>query len=201
MYCVKYSNRVLDAFGRDCKVNSVGFIKPWNAVRDSETYSLTYLPPSMINGIEQHLGLPIDSVKRHKITFSKNGMSSEQVKTTNGTYWENGEEFNHNIGTKEERVESGIHKIHQLIDPEIIFGFESKEHAEIAYNDMIYVGRSEYALYPNADFGIVEMTDAEFDELEGVETFQTDDEYAVFCGFNRAKNDEKQYVNIVRKEW
>ena len=32
-----------------------GFIKPWTAVRDSETYSQNFLTPSIIEGIEKKL--------------------------------------------------------------------------------------------------------------------------------------------------
>ena len=32
-----------------------GFIKPWTAVRDSETYSQQFLTPSIVEGIEKKL--------------------------------------------------------------------------------------------------------------------------------------------------
>lgn len=32
-----------------------GFIKPWTAVRDSETYSQQFLTPSIIEGMEKKL--------------------------------------------------------------------------------------------------------------------------------------------------
>ena len=32
-----------------------GFIKPWTAVRDSETYSQQFLTPSILAGIERKL--------------------------------------------------------------------------------------------------------------------------------------------------
>lgn len=42
MYVVTYTGKV-------------GFIKPWTAVRDGETFSQQFLTPSMIEGIEKKL--------------------------------------------------------------------------------------------------------------------------------------------------
>ena len=42
MFVVKYSGQF-------------GFIKPWTAVRDSETFSQQFLTPSIVEGIEKKL--------------------------------------------------------------------------------------------------------------------------------------------------
>lgn len=42
MYVVKYSG-------------PFGFIKPWTAVRDTETFSQQFLTPSIVEGIEKKL--------------------------------------------------------------------------------------------------------------------------------------------------
>ena len=42
MYIVKYTGKF-------------GFIKPWTAVRDGETFSQQFLTPSIIEGIEKKL--------------------------------------------------------------------------------------------------------------------------------------------------
>lgn len=192
MYCIKYSNRNADGnFGTPY----TGFFKPYNAVKDSETYSLTYLPPSVINGIENWLEIPQGSILRHKLTFDKNGMTRELVKTTYGIYWKNYKP----IQCVVKNTTNGIHIKHCLVNPEIIFAFDTKEHAEIAAKTTIYLGQMEYIIYPQDD--IKEMSEEEFDKLPGVETFQCEENNGVFCGFNRFKNNEKQFVEIVRKEW
>src|SRR5690606_41280950 len=54
-----------------------GFIKPWTAVRDSETFSQQFLTPSIIEGIRQKL--EVGSVSRHKLTYE--GISRQQEVT------------------------------------------------------------------------------------------------------------------------
>lgn len=53
-----------------------GFIKPWTAVRDGETFSQQFLTPSIIEGIEKKLfpeqlnknGV-VERIKRHKLSY------------------------------------------------------------------------------------------------------------------------------------
>lgn len=187
MYCVRYKSN-------DC---GVGYIRPWNAVRDGETYSLTYLIPSFINGIEKELGCK-GKILRHKLRF--NGMTDElfvspQIKRKSK---KGGGDINYR--------DNGISKIHQLFNPEIILGFESMEDAVNASRNTIYVGQTQYMIFPSSftseenddDNIIVEMSDEEFSKLSGTETFQTDENNGVYCGNNRHKNNERMFIKIVR---
>jgi hypothetical protein len=100
-------------------------------------------------------------------------------------------------------------KIHQLFRPEIILGFEKLEDAQELAKNCIYVGQTQYIIYP-VNFNdedddidgtvIVELTEDEFSKLTGTETFPSteDDEEAIYCGNNRQKNNEKMYIRIVR---
>ena len=185
MYCVKFENAIKPYFG---------FFRPYNAVRDNETYSLTYLPPSVLNGIENSLDIPLGSIVRHKLTFNKGKMDKELVKTTYGTKWIDKKPY---ISTIEGGL-SGFHIKHALINPVMVFGFGSREAAEVAYNSTIYAGQMEYMIYPSGK--IFELTEEEFDALPGVETFESD-ENGVDCGFNRFKNNEPMFVDINRVEW
>ncbi|MFT6937988.1 MAG: hypothetical protein ACJA1N_002292, partial [Saprospiraceae bacterium] len=52
-----------------------GFIKPWTAVRDSETFSQQFLTPSIVEGMEKKL-FPelletkgIQKIKRHRLNY------------------------------------------------------------------------------------------------------------------------------------
>lgn len=64
-----------------------GFIKPWTAVRDSETYSQQFLTPSIVVGIERKL-FPellknddgeIKKIVRHRINYC--GIDVQQERT------------------------------------------------------------------------------------------------------------------------
>jgi len=191
MYCVKFN-------GGPC---SVGYIRPWNSVRDSETYSLTYLPTSFINGIEAEHHC-VGKILRHKLRFS--GMTKELfVSEELMGLVKRGCGKNKHIEFLRMR-EHAISTIHQLSNPEIILGFEKLEDAEDAAKNSIYVGQEQYMIYP-VEFDedsniIVELTDEEFSKLSGTETFASteDDEDAVYCGNNRQKNNEKMFIKIVR---
>ncbi|MGN9307592.1 hypothetical protein [Enterococcus faecium] len=71
-YVVKYSG-------------AFGFIKPWTAVRDSETFSQQFLTPSIIEGIEKKL-FPellrergIKKIKRYRLNYQ--GLDMQQERT------------------------------------------------------------------------------------------------------------------------
>ena len=179
LYCVLFSNLSKPYYG---------YIKPWNAVRDNETYSLTYLPPSFINGIEDELRIN-GKILRHKLRFNKGRMEKDMKKCI--------------IYLKDNCVNHTIHIRHTLVNPEIILAFENYEDAKCALEQPLFVGQNIYPIYGNPNFGIVEMTDEDFDELEGVETFQTDenDEESIYVGNNRQKNNERMFIKIHRKEW
>ena len=68
-----------------------GFIKPWTAVRDGETFSQQFLTPSIIEGIEKKLfpellSIPgIYKILRHKLKYDSMN-SQQEVTQTRG--WE-----------------------------------------------------------------------------------------------------------------
>lgn len=178
MYCIKYKNIIKPYFG---------FISPWNSVRDDETYSQTYLTPSMLNGIEEELQLPMGSIIRHKLIFDSASIGiMEQIKTPK--YYKGG-------------VNTSIHKRHYLINPEIILAFNTKEEAEYALQYTIYLGQLEFTIAPDVEFGVKVYSEEEFDNLSGVETFSTNEEEGFFCGVNRFKDYTPMYINLTRIEW
>lgn len=185
LYCVRFKSPFC----------GVGYIRPWNSVRDGETYSLTYLPTSFINGIEVEQKCS-GKILRHKLRF--NGMVQEFFRS--GT---------DNVARYGKGTNNGISTIHQLYNPEIILGFEKLEDAQEVSKRYLYVGQRQYMVFPcnfyeDSDDGsddlIVEMTDEEFSKLRGSETFPSDenDEEAVYCGNNRQNGDERMYLRIVR---
>ena len=195
MYCVRFKS---DACG-------VGYIRPWNSVRDGETYSLTYIPTSFINGIELENNLS-GKILRHKLRF--NGMTTEMFVAEEIYELVLGGRGKDKKYKYTKTRDHAISKIHQLNLPEIILGFEKLEDAEKMSKSCIYVGQTQYLIFPSNFDGsdslggdvIVELDDEEFDKLLGTETFPSteDDEDAVYCGNNRQKGDEKMFIRIVR---
>jgi len=62
-----------------------GFIKPWTAVRDSETFSQQFLTPSIIEGMEKKL-FPellqekgIHKIMRHRLSYDQMSLQTEQI--------------------------------------------------------------------------------------------------------------------------
>jgi hypothetical protein len=193
MYCVRFK-------GGDC---SVGYIRPWNAVRDSETYSATYLPTSFIDGIVHENGLS-GKILRHKLRFK--GMVNEFFRSECSYGYikpcDRKTKNPYKYGKKRGETTS---KLHVLTQPEIILGFERLEDAEEMAKNYIYVGQTQYIIYPVTfddarDDIIVEMNDDEFSNLYGTETFESNegDDEAVYCGNNRQRNNEEMYIRIVR---
>lgn len=196
MYCVRFKSDIC----------GVGYIRPWNSVRDGETYSLTYIPTSFINGIELENGLS-GKILRHKLRF--NGMTKELfVSEERNGYILEGRSKQKKYNYKKVRSHFPS-TIHQLSCPEIILGFEKLEDAELMAKNCIYVGQTQYIIYPvnfseeDEDIDgtvVIELTDDEFSKLSGTETFASteDDEDAIYCGNNRQKNNERMYIRIVR---
>ena len=91
---------------------------------------------------------------------------------------------------------NSIHKRYLLTNPEITLAFECKEDALKAVEQPIYVGQTEFILYPNGD--VMEMTEEDFDKITGFECFSSnkEDPEAIYVGNNRQRNNERMYVKI-----
>lgn len=169
LFCVRYKN----------PGPAFAFFRGYNAVRDSETYSLTYLVPSVLDGIVLENNLT-GNIVRHKLRFdrmTKNGFSSCNL-------------FKN----------SGIHVKHELKNPEIILGFDNKEDADKMFGRNIYGGQSQYIIPPCERF---DADDTDFDDMPGVEAFAADkdDINSFYCGNNQQKNNERMYIKLTRIEW
>lgn len=164
-----------------------GFIRPYNALRDEETYSLTFMPPSMVDGMAAELGCKgkiIHSLLKHE------GMDIAIDKTERV--------FTNKKGIR--NYSTSIYSKHLLLNPTIILAFEDREDADAAMNRSIYVGQTEYQAYPVERFDI---SYEDFLKLPGCEAIETDkeDPNAVFVGCNRWRNNEPMYVNLRRVSW
>ena len=170
MFVVKYSG-------------AFGFIKPWTAVRDSETFSQQFLTPSIVEGIEKKL-FPelldeafrgkIMKIEHHRLNYQ--GIDVQQEKT-----WSKG-------GFKA-TLEKGIYKTNLgilnrgvMLNPNLYLAFENKKDAEVAATQTICLCRNEDLLFPES---IEEMNEAEFDKIAGFELSFTDGNAGFKVGHNR----------------
>jgi len=186
MYVVKYSG-------------PFGFIKPWTAVRDSETFSQQFLTPSILEGIEKKL-FPelleknaegkliyqgIQRIIRHRLNYC--GLDSQQERT-----WSKGG-FSF---TKEK----GVYKTNQgiitrgvMINPNLYLAFDSKKDAERSFSQTICLCRNEDILHP-VEF--LEMSVEEFELIRGFELVEADDNNGFKVGYNRFKEAEEMYGEL-----
>lgn len=182
LYVVKYSG-------------PFGFIKPWTAVRDEETYSQQFLTPSIVAGIERKL-FPkllnrewgIYKIKGHRLTYSQ--VSRQQEQTQSRGWNEKGRGHKKEYSRPYAILKRGV-----LINPILYLAFESKKDAETASKQHICLARNEDILYPDPD--IIETNKLEFDENEeffsGFELVfeHIDDSFLV--GYNRLNNNKPMY--------
>jgi hypothetical protein len=124
-----------------------GFIKPWTAVRDSETFSQQFLTPSIIEGIEKKL-FPdllgksgIFKILGHRISYDQVSGQQEQIQTRGWNSTRKGKQILF------ERP-NGILIRGVLINPTLQIAFELKEDAEIAFKQHICLCRNEDILLP-----------------------------------------------------
>ncbi|WP_297628464.1 hypothetical protein [uncultured Rikenella sp.] len=163
-----------------------GFIKPWFAVRDSRTYSLQFLTPSIVEGIRQKL--EVGAILRHKLTYAGFSVQQEQTQPRG---WE------HFPKQKRMARPRSILNRGVLLSPVLTLAFASAEEAERAASQHICLCRNEDILFPEREVGV--MSGAEFDALPGYELrFCRKGERGVSpVGFNRfSESHEMMYGRL-----
>lgn len=170
MFVVKYSG-------------PFGFIKPWTAVRDGETFSQQFLTQSMLIGIEQKL-FPellgehtLKKIIRYRLSYDKMDLQQEVTQPR---------AFSINKKAKIAFRTRAIINRGILINPVLHLAFVEKADAEIASRQHICLARNEDILLPDAE--ITEFTLAEFDSINGFELLFTHDEESFLVGYNRFQN-------------
>lgn len=173
-----------------------GFIKPWTAVRDSETYSQQFLTPSIVAGIERKL-FPellknddgeIKKIVRHRLSYKQISQQQEQIQPRG---WNSkGKGVNKEYYRPYAILVRGV-----FIEPVLWLAFENKEDALVATEQHICLCRNEDILYPSEV--VVETTTGEFDSDEehfsGFELLFSDTDDSFLVGYNRFKNNEAMY--------
>ncbi len=171
-----------------------GFIKPWTAVRDSETYSQQFLTPSIVAGMERKLfpellkndNGEIKKIVGHRLSYKQISQQQEQIQPRGWN--EKGRGKNKEYSRPYAILVRGI-----MLHPVLHLVFTAKEDAEIASQQHICLCRNEDMLYP--DGAIIETNQEEFDSdlFSGFELVfeQTDESFLV--GYNRFTKSAPMY--------
>ena len=164
-----------------------GFIKPWTAVRDGETFSQQFLTPSIIEGMEKKLfpellenNGEIRKIQRHKLSYDAID-SQQEVTQTKG--WK--------VSKKEMTRERSILKRGVMLNPVLYLAFAEKSDAETAAKQHICLCRNEDILLPDAE--ISELTEEQFAELDGFELRFGESEQSFLVGYNRFDGGKPMY--------
>ena len=179
-----------------------GFIKPWTAVRDSETFSQQFLTPSIVAGIERKL-FPellkdddgeIKKIVGHRLSYKQISQQQEQIQPRG---W-------NEKGTKNNKFYERPYAIlvrGVMLEPVLFLAFLSLSDAEVAVKQHVCLSRNEDLLYPGDEILEVSKEDFDTDEdmFSGFELVFEKNEQSFLVGYNRYKQNEKMfgYIKIV----
>jgi len=165
-----------------------GFIKPWTAIRDSETFSQQFLTPSIVEGIEKKLfpellnEVGIKKVRRHRLSYTQISQQQEVIQTRGWNSTKKGKQLLFERPTA--ILVRGV-----LLEPILHLAFSNNKEAEAAFQQHICLCRNEDILLPEE---IIEIEKEKFDTGElfnGYELMFEDNENAFHVGYNRKTND------------
>ncbi|MGP1539497.1 hypothetical protein [Bacteroides pyogenes] len=166
-------------------VGPFGFIKPWTAVRDSETFSQQFLTPSILEGIEKKLFpelLDISGIKkivRHRLSYDQVSQQQEVIQARGWNQTKKGQKYLFERPTS--IIVRGV-----LLNPVLYLAFKDLKDAEQALMQHVCLVRNEDVMLPQQ---ILTLSESEFDDEE------------TFAGFELVfeKNDKSFPVGIDRK--
>jgi len=172
LYVVRYSG-------------AFGFIKPWTAVRDSETFSQQFLTPSIVEGIEKKLFpelLTVSGIKRikgHRLIYDRIAAQQEVIQTRGWNSVRKGRKILFDRPTS--ILLRGV-----LINPVLHLAFECQDHALNAAKQHICLCRNEDMLLPDEKIDIIKTEDFNDDErYPGFELIFEQNERSFAVGIDR----------------
>jgi hypothetical protein len=171
-----------------------GFIKPWTAVRDSETFSQQFLTPSIVAGIERKLfpellskPFALYKIKRHRLAYIQMSAQQEQIQPKG---WDSKRINKKYTATRDYSILTRS----VLLNPILQLAFETQEDAQIAFQQHICLARNEDILMP---MEIIHTTEEEFDNDEemfpGYELIFEKNEGSFLVGYNRFDNSKPMF--------
>ena len=162
-----------------------GFIKPWTAVRDSETFSQQFLTPSIVEGIEKKL-FPelltengIKKIQRHRLSYSQISPQQEVIQTRGWNSTRKGKQIL--FDRPKAILMRGV-----LLEPVLFLAFENIEDANEAMKQHICLCRNEDILMP-ATLEVTEEDDFDTNEekYSGYELIFEKTEKSFLAGYDR----------------
>ena len=150
-----------------------GYLKPWTAVRDGETYSQQFLTPSVIEGMRQKLG--VSAIVRHKLSYAGLSMQQEQ---THPRGWLH-EKKKQQLTRPRAILVRGV-----LLQPRLHLAFGTEAEARVAATQHLCLCRNEDLVLPELP---QVLTETEFNALPGFELRFADGptDGAFLVGYNR----------------
>jgi hypothetical protein len=166
-----------------------GFIKPWTAVRDSETFSQQFLTPSIIEGIEKKLfpellGIAgIQKIAGHRLSYDQVSGQQEVIQTRGWNSTKKGKEFL--FDRPKAILIRGV-----LQNPILHLAFASESDAASAARQHVCLCRNEDMLYPD---DVISASQESFEEDEerfpGFELVFEKNDKSFLVGYHRASNE------------
>jgi hypothetical protein len=176
-YVIKYTGRF-------------GFIKPWTAVRDSETFSQQFLTPSIVEGIEKKLfpellsETGIQKIAGHRLSYSQISPSQEVIQTRGWNSTKQGKQFLF------ERPKAILIR-GLLLEPVLYLAFTSFTDAEKAFEQHICLCRNEDIIFPEAIIKVEkEAFENDSEKYAGFELVFEKTDISFLVGYNRLNNEQ-----------
>lgn len=164
-----------------------GFIKPWTAVRDSETFSQQFLTPSIIEGIGKKLFpelLNQNGIKKiiaNRLSYTQVSQQQEVIQTRGWNSTKKGKQIL--FERPKAILIRGV-----LLQPVLFLAFSNKQDAEAAFKQHICLCRNEDMLMPSE---IKQVSKEIFDndeEYAGYELVFEKNENSFHVGYDRRTN-------------
>lgn len=164
-----------------------GFIKPWTAVRDGETFSQQFLTPSIIEGMEKKLfpellGLSgIRHIRRHRLSYEGMPAQQEQVQSRERKFKRDSKSGQWHL-----EVGTGVLTRHVLLNPVLWLAFDQEALARRALDQHLCLCRNEDLIFPIQTEPIF-IQEADFDDPERFPGFELlfDAAGGLLAGYNR----------------
>lgn len=167
-----------------------GFIKPWTAVRDSETFSQQFLTPSILEGIEKKLfpellseSGEVKKIVSYRLNYC--GIDSQQERTRSKGKFEKEKRTDSMGRTYYTAKNMGIINRGVLLHPNLYLAFENESDAIRAFSQTVCLCRNEDLLFPES---FTEMKEEDFEQIEGFELRTSSAENGFKVGYNRFDN-------------
>jgi hypothetical protein len=156
-----------------------GFLKPWTAVRDNQTYSQQFLTPSVVEGMRQKLEVTV--ILRHRLSYAELVPQTEVV-------WSR--DYEKKRGGVRQRG-TGVLDRSVMLYPVLHLAFATAADADKAASQHLCLCRNEDLIYPVK--APVQMTPDAFDAIDGFELVFGEADDAFLVGHNRFENGAPMY--------